>query len=151
MLRVSRSVPGGFTTVVVYETGRSELKMVDTTHVDTVRRALLAALAADTSNLYKWFAERVRTAEIQQVTFSRVDLFDWKSYLTTLVWSDRRREALAVSGIGVDFRLGRIRLTVPSEIERARLEAALADAEIPCGLVETELGGFVVTAASDGQ
>jgi hypothetical protein len=140
-LRVSRTVPGSLTSVTVYDPSeRSVLQMVDTTRADTVRTALLAALAAEPSRVNEWFADRVRAAELRQAAFSYADLVDWNTYLSRLLFDGAARDGIPISAVGVNLHSVHIEVMVPTEADRARLESWLARADIPCGLVETELG-----------
>ena len=141
-LRVSRVVPGGFTSFEAQPTGPVVLRMADTARADTVRAALAVAFAARGDSA---FAARIRDARVRQVAFSLADLVDWKTYLSGLLFNEAGRGGVAVSMVGVDFHRGHVAVYVPGEAERARVEARLARGDLPCGLVETRISGAPVS------
>lgn len=137
MVRLSRSAPGGFTSLEGGPDGRIVLQMVDTAQADTVR-AVLAAAFVDSN---RTFAGRLREAELRPVGFSAADLSDWKAYLSPLLFDEAHRAGVTVSAVGADYHTAHVVVWVPGEAERAWVEARLARAAVPCGLVQTELGG----------
>ena len=139
-LHISRTVPGGFTSFEGDADAPFVLQMVDTTRADTVRRALIAAFAADG---YDKLASRVPSAAVRQVAFSAADVADWQAYLTKRLYGEAAQDGMTLSGIGADIHRVRVVIAVPSETQRAWVEGRLARAALPCGLVETEISGGV--------
>jgi hypothetical protein len=137
-LRVSRGTPAGLTSFEGGPTGRLVLQMVDTMQADTVRAALAAAFVADG---YPAFAVRIRAAALRPVAFSAADLVDWHTFLSALLFNETGREGVPISGVGGDFHRVRVVVEVPTETARTWVEARLARADVPCGLVQTEIGG----------
>ena len=143
-VRVSRSVPGGLTSYEGGPTGRLVVQMVDTAQADTVRSALADAFNRQGNPA---FAERIRNANVRPVAFSAADVADWHTYLTTLLYNDAAHEHVAISGVGADFHNVRVVIAVPTQTQRAWVEGRLARANIPCGLVQTEINGGFHTSA----
>ena len=137
-LRVSRTVPGGFTRL---EQGRNALlaiKMVDTAYADTVRTALLSA-ARERGE--KSDGSALRKAELIAVPFSLATLVDWNTYLFRRVMDGAAREGVSVSSVGVNAHLDRVEIAVPTEAARVRMEEWLGQVDTPCGLVVTKIEG----------
>ena len=141
-IRVSRKTPGGLTSIEGGPTARLVLQMVDTSQADTARAALSAAFAAEGDPA---FAARVRDAAVRPVAFSAADLVDWHAYISGLLFNEASRDRVTISGIGVDFHRAYVVVAVPGEAERTWVEARLAHANLPCGLVQTELGAGLTT------
>lgn len=137
-VRISRSVPGGFTWLEGDTLGPLVLEMVDTTRADTIRSALAAAFTADG---YLKLAARVPSAVLRHAAFSAADLVDWQAYLTKRLYAEAAHDSMALSGIGADFHNARVVIAVPSERQLGWVQGRLAKAAIPCGLVELEIEG----------
>jgi hypothetical protein len=137
-VRLSRGLPGGFTSVEGGPTGALVLQLVDTTKADTVRAALAAAYAANGEST---FATRIGAARLRTVAFSAADVVDWHTYVSSLVFNEADAAGVPISGVGGDLHRVRIIVEVPTEAAREWVEARLGRAQLPCGLVETTIGG----------
>jgi hypothetical protein len=136
MVRLSRTVPGGLTSIEGDANDPLVLQMADTSRANDVRGALVATFGTDQPS----FVPRVRAATTKQVAFSAADLVDWMDYVSgRLFTEDARRAGITSAGIGVDFHRVRIDIYTPHESDRAWVESTLGAAQIPCGLVQTEL------------
>ena len=138
LLRLSRTVPGGFLSVESGRNGQLVIRMVDTTKADTVRTALATSDSAEPPAADA--VSRLQSAELEQVRFSRAELDDWASYLFALVVAGGNNVGVRVSGVGANPYYGRVDILVPTETDRTWVETKLASAAIPCGLVAIELG-----------
>ena len=137
MAKLSRAVPGGFLTLDNEPGRRLVIRMVDTTHADTVRAVLLNEWSDLTPQERQLAKARLDSAELRPVPFSTADLYDWKSYIAMLLAPDSPGGGLRFSGIGASPQDGRVRVDALREHDRVWVEDRLARANIPCGLVET--------------
>ena len=135
-LRLSRTVPGGLTSIDQGSDGRPLLLMADTTKADSLRAALAAEFL---STGQKDYADALRTASVRQVAFSYANLTDWMNYLAIRLL--RVNAVPAVVGVGANIYGVHVDVDVASESDRSALEVWAESANVPCGLVMIGVSG----------
>lgn len=139
---VSRALPGGFAGFSSdSKTGGLLIRLVDTTAIDTVRKAL-APLIADKPPYRSQSIrpDQLAIARAQHVRWSIAELYDWTDYLMRSVpW--RADGRLLISGMGVNDRLNTVVIGAVDSTAHERVRLLLADLGLPCQLVATEVTG----------
>jgi len=142
LVLLSRSAPGGFSSMEYDSTGGLTLRLVDTSHVTAVRAALLGAYAPGrSSDWQERFARDLAGARVAVARWSLADLTDWFHYLQRRMFAAAPAAGMSVVGAGLNPRREVISFVLPSAQARVWAERVLADLHLPCGLVETTVGG----------
>lgn len=135
---LSRDLPGGFGGVTYDRGQRLYVLLVERAAFDTLRRMLMAASAAAPGTLPP--PEAFARAKSRVVRRSFVDLFDWRASLERAGFGI----GTDVHGSAIDEWQNRLLFIAPDSAAHARLRARLAAVPVPCGLVATVVGRFVL-------
>lgn len=136
-LRISRTVPGGLTSLEVAADSTWVLQLADTTASAAVRAALLSALSQGaTAPPREVVHAKLAAAQLRQVAWSLAELHDWSRYLLRRLMPAAGTAQVALIGGGVSTVRARVVIDVEGAAARQWVEQQLATARIPCGLVE---------------
>ena len=125
---LARSAPGGYAGIY-RERGRLVLLLADTTELEATLRVLLPQVDA----LYGGRGPSRDSVQVRRVRWSFAQLHDWYLHLTNVAWRDD------VHSSDIDEARNRLVYGVPDATAKERLEARLAAAGVPCGLVIAEV------------
>lgn len=144
--QMARQVPGGFAGFRAEESGPGWLLLlVDTAQAPAARIFLLKILTGgDADLLPEVKATELTRARAVPVVWSLAQLHDWLRYLTPTLLKAAQDSNLVVRGVGISPERNRLSVTLGDERSHAGVEKLLGRLNVPCGLVETEIGGPLV-------
>lgn len=129
---IARDIPGGWGGGSFLENSVMNMYLVNPSQ----KEAALAALAEH------GVVGAGADVRVRQGRWNFAELYDWYRYLGSYVWTSAK-----VSSSDIQEARNRIQYSVIDEGERAKLEKALSDLDIPCWLVAIEIRGYA-TAGS---
>jgi hypothetical protein len=144
--QMARQVPGGFAGIQTEESRREWLLLlVDTAQAPAARTFLLKVLSSgDADLLPEVNAAELTRARAVPVVWSLAQLHDWLRDLTPILLKARRDSNVVVRGVGIAPERNRLSVVVGDERARAAIESMLGRLNVPCRLVDIEIGGPLI-------
>jgi hypothetical protein len=129
LLAISRSVPGGLTSLERESDSSLTLQLKDSTRVSVVRDAVFSVYARQMTDTERaLFARQLAASHTRQVSWSYAELVDWSSYLMGILSGAPGHGAAGFLGTGADVHHDRVVVAVTNEIGPAWVNEVLSRA-----------------------